>query len=52
VPERVWTIAIWSSWTALLEAPKTSLDTSLPYSGNPGIGAYSNLSGHRNRGGG
>jgi len=44
VPERDWTRAILSPWMAGEEAPKTRLPTSLPYSGNPGMGAYSTLS--------
>jgi hypothetical protein len=30
-----------SDWTAALLSPKARLETSLTYSGNPGIGAYS-----------
>jgi len=41
VPERDWTRAILSSLTLGDEAPKTRLDTNLPYSGNPVMGAYS-----------
>jgi len=41
VPERAWTIAILSALTAGLSFPKTRADTSFPYSGKPGIGAYS-----------
>ena len=41
VPERDWTMAMWSDWIALDCDPKTSSATNLPYSGNPGIGAYS-----------
>lgn len=41
VPERAWTMAMLSALTAELSFPKTSAETSFPYSGKPGIGAYS-----------
>jgi len=50
VPERDWTMAILSSLTLGEEAPKTRLDTNLPYSGNPVIGAYSIVNIHGSRG--
>ena len=41
VPERAWTMAILSAERTGLSFPKINADTSFPYSGNPGIGAYS-----------
>jgi len=50
VPERAWTMAILSAERTGLSFPKINAETNFPYSGKPGIGAYSKSQNHPQRG--